>query len=180
MPRADGFQGDRNPGHKRRVALMQTVEAEFGEPVRDVILGFRRDGHSWNTIAGAMDIAPETLRAWRHHLGLRVDRRLHCPRAGKEFASPADRKARRLGYEDAGDAIRQMRCGDGLTVRQVAARLGVSVSTIVDRTPAEARVAQSRTPAKIASALRNLERVQNRGYRGHPWRLDEDARRSAT
>lgn len=50
-------------------------QAEFGEPLADVIIGLRDLGYSWATVAGAMDISCWTLYDWRKQLGLPTDRR---------------------------------------------------------------------------------------------------------
>lgn len=53
----------------------QRVEAEYGEPVRAVILGLRAIGYSWSTVAAALDISERTLVNWRRALGLPLDKR---------------------------------------------------------------------------------------------------------
>lgn len=174
------WQGDNNPGHARRLERMAAIEAEFGEPLAETIMGLREQGNSWRTVAGALEVSPSTLKGWRRALGLPLAKEHKVfDESSLPEHTPSDCKARALGYRGLVDAIRQMRLGEQMTVRQVAERLGVSVGTVVHNTPAEARVAQARTPAKVASALRNLSRVKRRGYRGHPWRRDEDARRCA-
>lgn len=58
-----------------RSLRQRRIEAEFGEPLADVITGLRALGYSWATVAGALDITPRTLVTWRRQLGLPTDSR---------------------------------------------------------------------------------------------------------
>lgn len=63
--------------HDRPTRRMRQVEAEYGEPLPDVITGLRGLGYSWPTVAGALDMSTRHLIEWRRKLNLPVDRRDH-------------------------------------------------------------------------------------------------------
>lgn len=69
----------RGRNREKNIAI---VEAEFGEPLKDIIIGLREQGNKWSTVAGAMDIQILTLLRWRRLLGLEVDpmKRLYTSR----------------------------------------------------------------------------------------------------
>lgn len=49
---------------------MHEVEAEYNEPLAEIITGFRAQGQPWRVIAEAMGIRECTLRRWRADLGI--------------------------------------------------------------------------------------------------------------
>lgn len=60
-------------GPAARQRLIRKIEAEYQEPVREVIRIYRRQGNTWRTIAGALGINLNTLVLWRKALDLPVD-----------------------------------------------------------------------------------------------------------
>lgn len=120
--------------------MQQAIEAEFDEPLADIILGLREQGNSWRTVAGALGIGPGTLVEWRRALGLKLEQHdnVFDPSSLPE-RTPTDWRARELGYEDATDAVLDMRLRQGLTVEQAAERLGVCADTISRYTPSDIR-----------------------------------------
>ena len=55
---------------KRIKRNWQRVEAEFGEPVKDVIVGLREQGCTWRSVALALEVHYETVKRWRQMLSL--------------------------------------------------------------------------------------------------------------
>jgi len=106
------------------------IEAEFDEPLREVIVGMREQGCSWSTIAGALGVSRRQVYVWRHDLGIKDDRRL----CDSPMISKIERAARRLGYKNAGLAITDLRFG-GLTLAQTAEALGVVPRTVTRHYP---------------------------------------------
>ena len=155
-----------------RSCKWKAIEEEFGEPIRDVIQGFRDDGNSWVTIAGALEITEWELLGWRRALGLPVNRSFCCPRAGRN-PTRCDKKARAHGYDCLEDAIRDMRVNQHMTVRQVGKVLDIHYATIVQRTPPGAQVTNV-TPTGLKTRMSNL--IRRKPARSHPWRLDEAIR----
>jgi len=127
-------------GRERRLKLWAEIEIEFGEPVADVIMGLRQQGNSWRTVAGALDIALSTLKEWRRELGLPLDQHdnVYDPSSMPDY-TPTDRKAQAMGYQDATDAVLDMRLKQGLTIKQVADRMGCHYCTVTSYTPLRLR-----------------------------------------
>lgn len=123
-------------------AKWRAIEAEYGEPVADVIRHFREDGCSWATIAGALGVHRTTLRKWRGALGLSVDGERSA--LTLEYPRPSYCKARDAGFATMMDAIRHYRLVERLTGAETAARLGVSRVTISQYTPVEIKGMQMR------------------------------------
>jgi len=136
---------DENPGHKRRLAMWREIEAEFGEPIRDVIIGLREvdGGNSWRTVAGCLDICRTTLLEWRKALDIGVDTsdKRYDPSSypdGKPIQH-LDHRAKKLGYEDAKDAVLDLRLEQGLTIKEAANVLDCHYNTITKHTPPSLR-----------------------------------------
>lgn len=135
------WRGDNNPGHKRRMKIWAQIEDEFDEPISDVIMGLREQdgGNSWRTVAGCLDVSPQTLLEWRHALGLDVDAtdQKYDPssyKSGKPH-NHLDHRAKALGYENAIDAVTEMRLKRGLTIKETAQVLGCHYQTVSLHTP---------------------------------------------
>ena len=116
----------------------QAIEAEYGEPVRDVVQGFRDMGLKWDTVAEILGVTTSTLWAWRLQLGMRVSRRnpVYYDEDYRTQRSYSDRMARAAGFESMADAIRAMHMR-GTPKIKMARRLGVDVSTVKKHTPHE-------------------------------------------
>lgn len=67
-------QGPRVNPPGRQTRRQRQVEAEYGEPLADVIRGLRALGYSWPTVAGALGISNRQLLIWRKQLGFPIDR----------------------------------------------------------------------------------------------------------
>lgn len=152
------------------------IEAEYGEPIRNIILGMREQGYLWKTIAGALDITERQLITWRVLLDIplnvrdhKVDMELHKPRK-------RDLAARAKGYADIEDAIRELRAKQW-TYRQIGDYLGLHEQTICAAVPEELR-GQLFPPERMAKLREHAKRVfaGRRGNQRHPWRNDERAR----
>ena len=104
------------------------IEAEFSEPLRDVIVGMREQGCTWRTIAGALGVSRAQVYLWRRQFGIKDRRRFYRKRAR------VDSTAQTLGYRDAQEAIRELRWS-GLTLSEVANLLGCSVRTVTRHYP---------------------------------------------
>ena len=127
-------------GRERRLKMWARIEAEFNEPVRDVIVGLREQGNSWRTVAGALGTTLGTLQEWRKELGLPLDSsiQIYDPSSLPEY-TPTDILARELGYKDATEAVLNMRLKQKLTLEQAAEKLGVCVCTVLRYTPKKVR-----------------------------------------
>lgn len=134
------WRGENNPGHQRRRALWRDIEREFDEPLRDVIAGMREQGNSWRTVAGALGVHRSTLLQWRKALRLPLDQHANVKDASSVAErTPLDQKARALGYEDAIDAVIQMRLVDGMQLVEVARVLDCHINTVCNYTPRQLR-----------------------------------------
>ena len=127
-------------GRERRLKKWHDIEAEFQEPVVDIIVGLREQGNSWRIVAGALEIALSTLCEWRRELGLPLKRddKVFDPSSLPE-RTPTDKKAQRLGYRNATDAVLDMRLVQKLTLVQAAQILDVHPHTILHYTPRDTR-----------------------------------------
>lgn len=136
------WTGDRNPGHERHLALWRAIEADFGEPMAGIIQGLREvdGGNSWRTVAGCLGISRDTLQVWRQMLDLPLDKhvKVYDPSSTPDH-TPTDCKAQALGYENATDAVLDMRLRQGLTIKEAAKVLGVCDVTIINYTPPKVR-----------------------------------------
>lgn len=156
------WSGDGNPGHQRRLTLWREIEDEFGESVADVIQGLRQQdgGNSWRTVAGVLGVSDHTLQEWRHALGLPVNAHDHkYDPSSKPELTETDRKARALGYEDATDAVLDLRLLQGLTVREAGEVLGVHYQTICQYTPKETRGTYNRSARWWESRREQVKRM---------------------
>lgn len=108
------------------------VEAEFDEPLRDVIVIMRQQGNTWRTIASALNVSRFTLYHWRQELGIEDHRRLRD--AFSASPSKTDMAARRLGYRNARQAVVDLRTS-GHTLQETAEILGVSPHTVTRHYP---------------------------------------------
>lgn len=167
------WQGDSNPGHQRRLAQWREIEQEFGEPVHDTIQGLRAQGNTWRTVAGALGVSLSTLQDWRRALGLPLDShvQIYDPSSLPKY-TPTDRKARALGYEDATDAVLDMRLCQGLTLWQAARRLGVHPQTVSDYTPRRLRDGSiyNRSARWWKVRREQARRLKHSPPDNHPWR----------
>lgn len=136
------WHGDSNPGHQRRLERWREIEEEFGEPLADVIQGLRKQdgGNSWRTVAGVLECSLSTLLEWRQALNLPTDQHanVYDPSSTPDL-TPTDRKAQALGYDDAVDAVLDLRLRQRLTLREAGDILGVHPVTVGRLTPKEAR-----------------------------------------
>lgn len=156
----------------RVTARMAYIEAEYGEPVRDVIQGLRAQGCSWPTVAGALGMDPKTLTALRRRLGMTVDGTRQQDADREPMPLWADLQAQQHGYENISTAIEAMRLGEHLTVQEIAARLGVSVTTVQVHTPDAAKGVVNWSAAGKEAQRENARRLaRTRSNRmDHPWR----------
>lgn len=153
------------------------IEEEFGEPVRDIILGMRADGHLWSTIAGALGTTERNLIYWRPLLGIPLEPRVM--RRDLELLGPRKRDvaAQAKGFANLEDAIRELRAKQW-TYEMIGAHLGLCKATIYLAVPAELRGVQMFPPERIEKLREHAKRVfaGKRGHKNHPWRGDERAR----
>lgn len=113
------------------------IEAEYGEPIRDIILGMRADGYLWKTIAGALGITERSLNNWRQLLGIPLNPLDHKVDI-EMLHRPRDKKAQARGYANLADALYDLRAKHW-TYDEIAAHLGLSNSTIDVNMPEELR-----------------------------------------
>ncbi len=105
---------------------MLEIEEEYGRPIHEVISDFRQD-LTWKDIAACLGISRYGLLRWRKKLGLPVNRldRLAYP---PEY-TPTDKKAQKLGYKDAKEAIFQLTFRQGKSREEVCNILHYCKST---------------------------------------------------
>jgi hypothetical protein len=157
----------------RVTARMAYIEAEYGEPAREVIEGLRAQGCSWQTVAGALGMDCKTLTHLRKRLGMLVDPSDRQMDADREpMPLWADLQAQKHGYENIGTAVEAMRLGERLTVREIAAKLGVSVTTVQVNTPPEAKGVVNWSVEGKERQRENARRLAKtrRNRMDHPWR----------
>lgn len=168
--RSAKWQGKRNPGHSRRLALWRQLEAEFGEPLPDIIIGLREQGNSWRTVAGALGVSQDTLIEWRKALGLPIDpsSQVYDP---SSFAAPTptDARAKALGYSDAACAIADMRL-KGMTLKEIGVRLGVHPVYVGALSPPHVKGIQNSGRHVHTAHLKHVRR----GGREHAWSKDNE------
>lgn len=169
----------------RRATQWAAIEAEFDEPIADVIMGLRELGNSWRTVAGALGVHYGTLQEWRKALGLPMDKanKVYDPSSYPED-NPTDRLAKRLGYESIVDAVTDMRIRQGLTLKEAGAVLGCHYQTISLYSPDEVKGTINLSDVGYRRRLQNLRKgtqasIEKRADSIHPWEADEDARRNA-
>lgn len=174
------FRTANNPGKVRQRDMQKAIEAEFGEPLADVIQGMREQGYAWHTIAGALGIDRDTLCHWRHELGLPVSvHQVKRNRADLDYAIMANQKACELGYADVANAIRDMRLHHKMAEWEVAQKLGISHDQMRQLAPADTRGLLNFSPAGLRqrreqmASMRVLSR-KKRQDEGHPWEKDND------
>ncbi len=171
-------------GREWRLRLWCEIEKEFHEPVADVIQGLREQGNSWRTVAGALGVSRSTLLEWRKELGLPMDKsaKVYDPSSLPEH-TPTDEKAQAMGYEDATDAVLDLRLSEGLTVKQAADVLGCHYQTVVAYTPPKVRGAIYNRSEKWWHVRRAQAAEMTRRFKArracqpswHPFNRDNDA-----
>jgi hypothetical protein len=121
-----------------------------------------------------------TLLEWRKALELPLDKHdnMFDPSSTPE-RTPTDIKAQALGYEDAKDAVLDLRLVQGLTLAEAAKVLDVHPSTILSYTPTTVRGRiYNRSEAwwvqRRQWARDMMERFRNSHRRRHPFSRDND------
>jgi len=115
------------------MSAVEEIEAEFDEPLREILIGMREQGCTWGTIAGALGVSRRQVYLWRKELGIEDGRRLYD--AGSLKPAKVEMAARRLGYQSAEEAIIDLRFG-GRTLAETAEILGVGPRTVTRHYPA--------------------------------------------
>ena len=108
------------------------IEAEFDEPLRDIIVGMRDQYCTWRTIAGALGVSRSQVYLWRKMLDIMDDRRLRDALSARRTKIGA--AAKRLGYRNTAQAIIDLRMG-GHSLTETADILGVHVRTVTKHYP---------------------------------------------
>lgn len=109
------------------------IANEFGESFESIIIGFRQQGCSWATIAGALNVPCGSLKGWISELGLydgNYQREL--PHA------PLEIKARKLGYRNVERMLWEYR-GSGKMLGELASDLGCHISSLYRYMPEDLR-----------------------------------------
>lgn len=134
------WQGNNNPGHKRRLKLWHQIEDEFGESIADIITGLREQGNSWRTVAGCLNTSSSVLLEWRKALGLELNKSQKIfDESSLPELSPLDQKAIALGYENKIDAIIDLRIRQKKTIKEAGKILGCHYATVSYYSPPEVR-----------------------------------------
>jgi lambda repressor-like predicted transcriptional regulator len=130
---------------------IRDIEEEYGESLRDILIGFREQRCSWKTIAGALEVSQSTLLLWRRGIGLTSDGIRHY----EDRESKVDVLAQKMGYSNLEDLCRNMR-GAGRTLAQISKKTGLAKSTISTYTPDAMKYQWVVTPALRRSRKNNL------------------------
>lgn len=138
---------------RKKLLRIRAIEEEYGEPLRDIITGFREQGCSWDTIEGALEISHSALWQWRKDLGLLHDKRINY----ENRDSKSNAVARRMGYRDFKTMYREMR-QQGMTLKQISRKTGLAESTISGNAPEEMKYQWIVTPKLRRARLQNIAR----------------------
>lgn len=111
--------------------LTESIEAEFDEPLKDVIVGMRVQGCTWRTIAGALGVSRTQIYLWRKEFGIEDTRRLRD--AMSTWPTQIKIAAKELGYHSVEQAIVDLRMSH--TLEETAAILGVRERTVTRHYP---------------------------------------------
>jgi len=127
-----------------KTQLMRDIEAKYGGDIRDIITDFREvdGGNSWRTVAAILDIGENTLYEWRERLGMPIDGEYQLDPSsldGGVASNSLDHRAQDRGFEDARDAVLELRLVRGLTRREAAEVLDCHPQTITRHTPEHLR-----------------------------------------
>lgn len=144
----------------KRVDIIKKIEAEFDEPLPDIVMGMREQGCNWDTVAGALGITARTLRIWRREIGFAPIDRFNVVIEHRSGERIVDRIARRYGYYNFEDMYRDMRLSRNMTVAQMSKKTGICERTITKWTPPELKGMEIKTPKKVAAAKRNLAKAR--------------------
>lgn len=104
------------------------IENEFDESLRDAVIGLREQRCTWDDIAEILEVSRWQLWHWRQEFSIEDNQRFYRKRAKIDIV------ARKLGYPNGQEAIRDMRWSE-MTVEQVAERLGVHRRTVTRHYP---------------------------------------------
>lgn len=112
----------------KHMTARERIEAEFGEPLVDVISTLREMRCSWRSVALALEVSVSTVRDYRRQLGLPID----GTRVSDElswYPRKAELAAKRLGYRNAEEAVVDLRLS-GKTVDETAAIMGINEKSV--------------------------------------------------
>lgn len=123
MPRTDS-------GRIRRMNIIKAIEDEFDESLADIVIVMRRQGCSWETIAGALEISPQTLLTWRRTFGFALPDKSFKVIEKRDDSPVKDELARQSGYRDFDDLYADCRLKRQMLVSEVASMLGVHENTL--------------------------------------------------
>jgi|OM-RGC.v1.024919157 hypothetical protein len=130
----------------QKTRRMLEIEEEFSDDIQQIIQDFREmdGGNSWRTVAGILEVGERTLYRWRDQLGMAKDQQDHIkdPSSllpGGWSHNSFERRARRMGFESAADAILHCRITLGMTKVETQHALGIGYDTVRAHTPPEMR-----------------------------------------
>ncbi len=134
----------------------QAIADEYGESFVEVVMGFRKQGCSWKTIAGTLEVPHSTLKFWRKQLGIGDNEII----ADVPRKSDIRRKAIELGYRNI-EAMIIDYWTSGRMEKELAADLGCMPQSVYRHMPEDLRGNWASDPS---------QRKNNGagGYRGKP------------
>lgn len=145
-----------NKPHRTEAVAVRAIETEFGQSFAEVIRGFREDGRTWATIAGALELPLVSLRRWCKRRGLLDKHRLYENPRG-----PLNARARRLGYVSASEMVREWRM-NGKTRLEIAEALHCHPASLYWHTPDEIKNMQRLTEKQRAARRRNAQALNRK------------------
>ena len=150
-----------NSGATKRQKMIEAIELEFGEPLRDIVVVMRLQGCSWATIAGSLEISPQTMLDWRKAYGFARPDRSFVVRESNDDEPYKDNLAKGFGYRNFVSLYADLRLSKKWLVRDIAEYLGVHPSTVNDwATESMKEYMYIPTPARVESRSANLEKAR--------------------
>lgn len=147
----------------------ELIEKEFGYPIKDLLERWRKDS-TYKTMSKAIGVHTRTLRRWRRLLDLPIG----DERKTDEFSVPEsriDRRAKRLGFDDAADLIRCYKLDPHHWVDwQIADLLGCSMMTVYRHKPKELRGIQNLSPKGRKKLSECGKKTGGKPRADHPWK----------
>lgn len=157
-----------NNREEKRAHIITEIEAEFDEPIADIVAGMREQNCSWRTIAGALGINVLTLRRWRRVFGFSPvgsEKRIVEDNSREHRA---DRVARERGYKDFGDMFRSMRLS-GMTIDCISEEIGIGKTMIRKYAPEDTRDIHIFTEKSREASRYNLLIARESAGKSSPW-----------
>ena len=118
---------------------IKLLELEYNEPIKDIILGYRKMNHSWSFIAECLGYSKQGLLKLNKRLGIK-DNKIQYSKYHPRTKNGSNLKAQELGFFNMREAIIYFR-EVGIQLDEIARRLQCSINTVCNYTPEELKYA---------------------------------------